>query len=120
LLWFLRDYPLAALLLRAATLALVSLLIGGLVFCTVLMPQPISSSTAFEEFSPRALRLLRVSAIGLAITQLLFIALDTAMLMSASGLGIADLYFCKLFSGRIAACLYRAGFSGRHPERMSA
>jgi copper resistance protein D len=96
-LWFLRDYPLAAVLLRAATLAFDSLLIGGLVFCTVLVPRSISSFDTITKFSPRALRLLRVAAIGLATAQVLFIVLDTAMLMSTSGLGLSDLYTANYF-----------------------
>jgi copper resistance protein D len=97
LLWFLRDYPLAAVLLRAATLAFDSLLIGGLVFCTVLLPRSISSSNTMTKFSPRALRLLRVAAIGLAAAQVLFIVLDTAMLMSTSGLSLSELYSANYF-----------------------
>ncbi|HEY5256712.1 MAG TPA: CopD family protein [Acidobacteriaceae bacterium] len=97
MLWFLRDYPLAALLLRAATLAFDSLLIGGLVFCTALLPRSISSSPTFAKFSPRALRLLRVGAIGLAAVQAIFVVLDTAMLMSTSGLGVSELYTANYF-----------------------
>ncbi len=97
MLWFLRDYPLAAVLLRAATLAFDSLLIGGIVFCTMLLPKSISSSTTFSEFSPRALRLLRIGALGLAAAQVLFVVLDTAMLMSTSGLGVVELYTANYF-----------------------
>jgi copper resistance protein D len=96
-LWFLRDYPLAAVLLRAATLAFDSLLIGGLVFCTVMVPRSIYPSNTITKFSPRALRLLRVGAVGLATAQVLFIVLDTAMLMSTSGLGLSDLYTANYF-----------------------
>jgi putative copper resistance protein D len=98
LLWFLRDYPLAAVLLRAATLAFNSLLIGGLVFCTVVLPRSASSSAQMiETFSPRALRLLRVAVFGLATAQVLFVVLDTAMLMSTGGLSLSDLYTANYF-----------------------
>jgi copper resistance protein D len=97
LLWFLRDYPLAAVLLRAATLAFDSLLIGGLVFCTMVLPRSISCSPTFASFSPRALRLLRAGAIGLATAQVMFVVLDTAMLMSTSGLGVSELYTANYF-----------------------
>ncbi|MGC1872136.1 MAG: CopD family protein [Acidobacteriaceae bacterium] len=97
MLWFLRDYPLAAVLLRAATLAFNSLLIGGIVFCTMVLPRSILSSPAYAKFSPRALRLLRFGAIGLAAAQTIFVVLDTAMLMSTSGLGLSDLYTANYF-----------------------
>jgi putative copper resistance protein D len=98
LLWFLRDYPLAAVLLRAATLAFNSLLIGGLVFCTVVLSRSASSSVQMiAKFSPRALRLLRVAAFGLAAAQVLFVVLDTAMLMSTGGLSLSDLYTANYF-----------------------
>jgi putative copper resistance protein D len=97
LLWFLRDYPLAAVLLRAATLAFDSLLIGGIVFCTMVPPRSISNSPTFAKFSPRAVRLLRVGAIGLAAAQAIFVVLDTAMLMSTSGLGVSELYTANYF-----------------------
>jgi putative copper resistance protein D len=96
-LWFLRDYPLAAVLLRAATLAFNSLLIGGLVFCTLLLRQSVSCSNTMTTFLPRGLRLLRIAAIGLATAQVLFIVLDTAMLMSTSGLGLSDVYTANYF-----------------------
>ena len=97
MLWFLRDYPLAAVLLRAATLAFDSLLIGGIVFCTMVVPRSISSSPTFAKFSPRALRLLRIGAMGLATAQAMFVVLDTAMLMSTSGLGVSELYTANYF-----------------------
>ena len=97
MLWFLRDYPLAAVLLRAATLAFDSLLIGGIVFCTAVLPPSISSSPVYAKFSPRALRLVRIGAIGLATAQVIFVVMDTAMLMSTSGLGVSDLYTANYF-----------------------
>ena len=93
MLWFLRDYPLAAVLLRAATLAFEALLIGGIVFCAWLLP----ASTRIEQFSRRALRLLRVSATGLAVTQICFVTLDSEMLMHTGGLHIADLITANYF-----------------------
>jgi putative copper resistance protein D len=97
LLWFLRDYPLAAVLLRAATLAFNSLLIGGIVFCAALLPQSISFLFTIDRFAPRALRLLRIAAFGLGAAQVLFVALDSAMLMSTGGLRLSDLYTANYF-----------------------
>lgn len=97
MLWFLRDYPLVAVLLRAAILAFDSLLIGGIVFCTMMLPRSISGSLTFTKFLPRAVRLLRISAVGLIAAQAIFVALDTAMLTSTSGLGVSDLYTANYF-----------------------
>ncbi len=93
MLWFLRDYPLAAVLLRAATLAFDALLIGGIFFCAVLLPHAAKE----QIFSRRALRLLRTAAAGLVITQVCFVVLDSMMLMSASGLGIVELVTANYF-----------------------
>lgn len=95
MLWFLRDYPLAAVLLRAATLAFNALLIGGIFFSAILLPYP--SSADREQFPRRALKLLRLAAIGLIVTQICFVVLDSAMLMSASSLRVTDLYTANYF-----------------------
>ncbi|MEO6966198.1 MAG: CopD family protein, partial [Acidobacteriaceae bacterium] len=103
--WFLRDYPLAAVLLRAATLAFNSLLIGGIVFCAAVASRSSSTSVLDRKFSSRALRVLRVAAFGLGVTQILFIALDSAMLMSTGGLHLADLYTASYFlAGGLMVC----------------
>ncbi len=101
MLWFLRDYPLAAVLLRAATLAFEALLIGGIVFCAWLLPAPKS----IEQFSQRALRVLRIAAVGLAFTQICFVTLDSEMLMHTGGLRIADLITANYFlAGMLLVC----------------
>lgn len=111
MLWFLRDYPLAAVLLRAATLALQSLLIGGVVFCTLLA----APSAAPETFRRKAWRTLRAAAIGLACAQLCFVLLDSAMLMATGGLRLSDLLTANYFLAGLLTlftCLAFA-FSGR-------
>ncbi len=95
MLWFLRDYPLAAVLLRAVTLSFDLLLIGGIFFCAVLIPHSFRDDG--EEFSKSALKLLRLAAVGLIVTQICFVALDSAMLMSTSGLRLSDLYTANYF-----------------------
>ncbi|MDR5730285.1 MAG: CopD family protein [Terriglobia bacterium] len=97
MIWFLRDYPLAAVLLRATTLAFNSLLIGGIVFCSALVPRSPSSSMAIGKVFPHALRLLKIAAFGLGATQILFVALDSAMLMSTGGLHLVDLVTANYF-----------------------
>jgi putative copper resistance protein D len=107
LLWFLRDYPLAAVLLRAITLAFDALLIGGIFFSAALLPHGFSSPT---KFAARAHRLLRISAIGLALTQICFVALDSALLMSTAGLHLSDLYTTNYFLAGALLVLTCAGF----------
>jgi putative copper resistance protein D len=84
----LRDYALAAVILRAATLAFDALLIGGIFFCAVLLPTPLPEGSTFPR---RASKLLRIAALGLIVTQICFIAVDSAMLIGAGGLQVQDL-----------------------------
>jgi copper resistance protein D len=93
LLWFLRDYPLAAVLLRAASLAFAALLIGGIFFCSALLPRLLAAG----RFSAKAHRLMCVAAIGLISAQACFVALDSAMLIGTSGLRLRDLYTANYF-----------------------
>lgn len=94
MLWFLRDYPLAALILRAATLSFEALLIGGIVFVAWIVPE---SSSLGELFSRRALRLLRVSAVGLICTQIVFVVLDSEMLIHSGIQHWSDLISANYF-----------------------
>ncbi len=94
MLWFLRDYPLAALILRAATLAFDALLMGGVFFGAVLLPPDAAGG---KKFATRALRLLRMAAVGLVTTQISFVVLDSAMLESTGGLRLTDLYTANYF-----------------------
>lgn len=93
MLWFLRDYPLAALLLRAATLAFGTLLIGGIFFNAAVLPR----GFAFGNFSRKAHRLIGIAAVGLIVAQVSFVMLDSAMLISTSGLHLEDLYTANYF-----------------------
>lgn len=87
MLWFLRDYPLAAVLLRAATLSFQSIIIGGIVFCSILL----RSLSVDEGFYVKARRILCWTAWGAVFTQVLFIAIDSAMLVGSSQLRLIDL-----------------------------
>ena len=121
MLWFLRDYPLAALLLRAATLAFSALLIGGVFFCAVVLSPSSSNLSRHDKFISRALNLLRMAAVGLAATQVGFVLLDSAMLLTTGGMRMADLYTANYFlAGALliasAACLLlfsRFGLPGK-------
>jgi copper resistance protein D len=78
-----------SVLLRAATLVLQSLLLGGVVF--VLWVARRSSDTpcdGIESVQYSSLRLFRAAAIGLAIVQILYLYVNSTVLM-----GIADISF---------------------------
>lgn len=115
--WFLRDYPLAAVLLRAATLAFGALYIGGIFFCSVLLPRQLVPSG----FSAKAHRLIQVAAMGLVSAQVCFVALDSAMLIGTSGLHLVDLYTANYFlSGAVVVLaslafltICRSGVAGK-------
>ncbi len=113
MLWFLRDYPLAAVLLRAGTLACQSLLIGGIVFCVGILRGEQKRDGLFA----KARRLLVGAALGLIGAQVLFVALDSAMLMGTSDLRVADLLTANYVlagalsvatAGIFLGCLHRA------------
>lgn len=97
MLWFLRDYPLAAVILRALTLAFDALFIGGIFFCSVILPHIPPGTVQCNQFFKKSQKLLRIAAIGLAATQICFVALDSAMLISTSGLALADLFTANYF-----------------------
>lgn len=99
MLWFLRDYPFAALLLRAATLAFDSILMGGLFFCCLLLRGRKSDVSAFHlhGFHARAAHLLRLAALGLIVTQALFLWVNSAMLLGTAPLRLADLVTSNYF-----------------------
>ncbi|MHB8302313.1 MAG: copper resistance D family protein [Acidobacteriaceae bacterium] len=93
MLWFLRDYPLAAVVLRAATLVWEALLAGGIFFSVCVVPSAIPMPT----FAQRALRLQQIAAFGLMVAQFLFVALDSEMLVHTGGLHLADLVTADYF-----------------------
>ncbi len=113
MLWFLRDYALAAVVLRAATLAFTSILIGGLFFAAVLLPRPTAHMAWPTEPRPRWRRLLVFAAVGLIATQVIFAFLDGALLIETAGLHLSDLWTASflqasalLIAGAIAILLF--------------
>ena len=93
--WLLKDFDLFSVLLRAASLALEALTIGGVAFLLVAaVPSHIASET---------LRRLRTAtsraALALAVIQVLSIAVSSAILIGGSGLSFlevtsADFFIC--------------------------
>src|SRR5262249_12868924 len=84
-------FGLITVVLRAATLILQSLVIGGIVFQRWIA----AGEPAVHKHS--GVRLIRFSAVALALTQLLFLAFNTAVLSSSVGLGLADVATANFF-----------------------
>jgi putative copper resistance protein D len=76
--------------LRAATLVLQSLVIGGVVFRRWIAVGDTRTASA-------GVTLIRASAIGLSLAQVLYVALNTAVLASSLGLGVADVATANYF-----------------------
>lgn len=110
MLWFLRDYALVAVLLRASTLACTALLIGGLFFCSILLVRSSQSIPAKTTFLRRARRMLRWAACGLIVTQACFVVADSAVLMGTGGLHFTDLYAANYFVAGAVLILSAAAF----------
>jgi putative copper resistance protein D len=94
LIWFVRDFDLLSLLLRALSFALEALAFGG-VFFLLVCARP--ARLAFDS----QIRLRRIAtgfALGLAVTQIGLMATTSAMLMgSGSGMGMRDVASAAFF-----------------------
>ena len=123
MLWFLRDYALAAVVLRAATLAFTSILIGGLFFAAVLLPRPISHLSWPAEPQQRWRRLMTFAATGLIAAQAAFAFLDGSLLVESAGLSLSDLWtadFLQASALLIAAAILILLFSRWLARRHAA
>src|SRR5260370_753307 len=83
---------LITVILRAATLVFQSLLAGGIVF-----HRWIAADARATREPGFGMRLLRYSAIALAVTQALYLALNTTILRHSLGLGLAETMGANLF-----------------------
>ncbi|HVT56915.1 MAG TPA: CopD family protein [Thermoanaerobaculia bacterium] len=105
-----------SVVLRGLTLALQSLVIGGMVFA-LLVDRGESGAAA-----ARACRRLLVgSALALALAQAAFVAADSAILMTTADLGLAEVAGASFFlagSAAVALALAAALLSGRGSRRQ--
>ena len=85
-------FGLITVVLRAATLVLQSLVIGGIVF-----QRWVAADNITVQDRQPGVRLIRFSAVTLAITQILFLGFNTAVLSSTVGLGLADVASANFF-----------------------
>jgi len=117
-----------SVLLRAGTLVGQSFLLGGVLFMfwiSRLSPEVSSGSLARVQSS--ALRMFRMAALGLAVVQLLYLYVNSAVLMATAEIGLRDVvganFFLAggvMFAASLLAALI-AGSRGRYvPHCLSA
>ncbi len=106
-----------SVLLRAGTLVFQSLLLGGILFVLwTARASPAVSSEGIARVEASSLRLLRVSAIGMAIVQLLYLYVDSAVLMVTAQIGFRQVVGANFFiagSCMLAGALAVAALTGR-------
>ena len=100
MIWFVRDFDLLSLLLRALSFALEALAFGG-VFFLLFAARPAQLS---EEAQRRLRSIAGRFALALALTQLVLMATTSTVLMGTSGMGMRDVVSAGYFiSGGIFA-----------------
>lgn len=93
MIWLLRDFDLLSVLLRAATLALEALTLGGVAFLLL-----IALPTGMDSACLRKLRrVVAWSAFALGLTEVLSIATSSAILIGGSGFGFRDVLSADFF-----------------------
>src|SRR5215467_10641526 len=85
-------FGIIAVVLRAATLILQSLVIGGLVF-----HRWIAANDANIRDRQQGVQLVRIAAVALAATQVVYLGLNSALLMDSLGVGLADVVTANFF-----------------------
>ena len=82
-----------SVVLRAGTLVFQSVLLGGVLFVLwTARSSPAASEESIARVRASSWKLLRLSAVGLAIMQLLYLYLDSAVLMASAEGSIESLY----------------------------
>ena len=87
-----------AVILSAATLVAQSLLLGGLVFSFwIARPSANLADDSLERVRSRSLRLFRSSAIGLVLIQLLYLYVNSTVLMASAEIGFREVMGANFF-----------------------
>lgn len=87
-----------AVILSAATLVAQSLLLGGLVFTFwIALPSANLADDSLERVRSRSLRLFRSSAIGLVLIQLLYLYVNSSVLMASAEIGFSEVTGANFF-----------------------
>ncbi|HEX8892320.1 MAG TPA: CopD family protein, partial [Terriglobales bacterium] len=101
-----------SVVLRAGTLVFQSVLLGGVLFVLwTARSSPVASEESIARVRASSWKLLRLSAVGLAIVQLLYLYLDSAVLMATADIGFGGVVGANFFiSGSIVlvAALFTA------------
>ncbi len=100
MIWLLRDFDLLSVLLRALTLGLEMLTIGGVAYLLIVaLP-----ARAGDSVVGGCWRGIRWAATSFAIVELCYVAVDSAILMGSSFLGFRDVVGARYFlAGAVAA-----------------
>lgn len=100
--WFLLDFALLAVALRAAILAFQSLVLGGIAFIAMAgSPAGPAAQPAIE----RCLRGIRWAALALATAQLLYVGVDTAILLGTLPISLPNVMTADYFVAGMASVL---------------
>ena len=92
-----------SVVLRAGTLVFQSVLLGGVLFVLwTARSSPAASEESIARVQASSWKLLRLSAVGLAIVQLLYLYVDSAVLMASADIGFSGVVGANFFiSGNI-------------------
>jgi copper resistance protein D len=99
LIWLLRDFDLLSVLLRALTLGLEMLTLGGVAYLLLAAIPGAAGEAALNS----CWRVLRWAAIGLGCTEVAYVAVDSTILMGSSTLTLSDVVLAPFFLAGIAA-----------------
>jgi copper resistance protein D len=87
-----------SVLLRAGTLVFQSILLGGVLFVLwIARASPEVSGESIGRIQSSTLRLLRISAVGLAVAQLLYLYVNSAVLMATAEIGFSGVVGANFF-----------------------
>jgi len=118
LIWLLGDFDLLSVFLRALTLGLELLTLGGVAYLLiVIMP-----ARAGESIASGCRRGIRWAATSFAIVELCYVAVDSAIVMGNSSLKIGDLVGAPYFLAGACAAVAASAivFCARYQGRRSA
>ncbi len=101
MIWLLRDFDLLSVLLRALTLGLELLTLGGVAYLLVVALPSNAGESALES----CWRGVRWAATSFAIVEVCYVSVDSAILMGSSSLRLSDLVFAPYFLAGIGAAV---------------
>ena len=99
MLWFVQDFALLAVIVRAVTLSLQTLLLGGVLFTLVVLPVGAANQLAWL----RCRCWIGRFALAMMVPLLLSIAIDSALLMGTTELRLRDLLTADYVLSGVAA-----------------